>query len=410
MPESLEDKLVVGISSRALFDLTDANEVFEQGGLSAYREYQREHEHDTLEPGTAFPLVRGLLAVNQRADERLVEVVILSRNDADTGMRVLRSVEAHGLDITRGVFRGGRDPYPLLRAMSCDVFLSAEPAQVLKAREQGVAAAYILPSARMADDDLTEVRIAFDGDAVLFDPASQQLYDSEGLDAFHQFEADHADEPMSPGPFRPFLDGLARIQAHFGAASPIRTALVTARAAPAHYRVVNTLRSWGVNVDETYFLGGVDKAEVAQGVRRSHLLRRPADARRSGRHPGARRAGAVVGGGPASGAAQAGAGGGGRPWAQACQGLASERGADGSPARVEGRLAAAGCIASLGRSAPGARPALAAAQARLPEAPPYTRSDASTHPPSLRARVRHGLGRYRARGVGRHDRPGAWHL
>jgi 5'-nucleotidase len=206
--------------------------------------------------------VRGLLAVNDRADERLVDVVILSRNDADTGMRVLRSVEAHGLDITRGVFRGGRDPYPLLRAMSCDVFLSAEPAQVLKAREQGVAAAYILPSAKMADDDLTEVRIAFDGDAVLFDPASQQLYDSEGLDAFHQFEADHADEPMSPGPFRPFLEGLARIQAHFGAASPIRTALVTARAAPAHYRVVNTLRSWGVNVDETYFLGGVDKAEV----------------------------------------------------------------------------------------------------------------------------------------------------
>ncbi len=262
MPETLEDKLVIGISSRALFDLTDANDVFEQGGLSAYREYQREHERDTLDPGTAFPLVRGLLAVNERAGERLVDVVILSRNDADTGMRVLRSVEAHGLDITRGVFRGGRDPYPLLHAMSCDVFLSAEPLQVLKAREQGVAAALILPSARMANDDLTEVRIAFDGDAVLFDPASQQVYDSEGLDAFHQHEADLADEPMSAGPFRPFLEGLARIQAHFGASSPIRTALVTARAAPAHYRVVNTLRSWGVNVDETYFLGGVDKAAV----------------------------------------------------------------------------------------------------------------------------------------------------
>ncbi len=262
MPETLQDKLVVGISSRALFDLTDANEVFEQGGLSAYREYQREHERDLLEPGTAFPLVRGLLAVNARAGERLVEVVILSRNDADTGMRVLRSVEAHGLDITRGVFRGGRDPYPLLHAMSCDVFLSAETSQVLKAREQGVAAAFILPSARFANDDLTEVRIAFDGDAVLFDAASQLVYDSEGLDAFHQHEADHADEPMSPGPFRPFLQGLARIQSRFGATSPIRTALVTARAAPAHFRVVNTLRSWGVNVDETYFLGGVDKAEV----------------------------------------------------------------------------------------------------------------------------------------------------
>jgi 5'-nucleotidase len=262
MPETLDDKLVVGISSRALFDLTDANEVFEQGGLSAYRAYQREHERDVLEPGTAFPLVRGLLAVNERAGERLVEVVILSRNDADTGMRVLRSVEAHGLDITRGVFRGGRDPYPLLRAMSCDVFLSLESSQVLKAQEQGVAAALILPSAKLANDDLTEVRIAFDGDAVLFDPASQLVYDSEGLDAFHRHEADRADEPMSAGPFRPFLQGLARIQDHFGTASPIRTALVTARAAPAHYRVVNTLRTWGVNVDETYFLGGVQKAEV----------------------------------------------------------------------------------------------------------------------------------------------------
>ena len=262
MPETLEDKLVVGISSRALFDLVKADGVYQRKGLSAYREYQRKHERDVLEPGTAFPLVRGLLAVNERAGEQLVEVVILSRNDADTGMRVLRSVEAHGLDITRGVFRGGREPWPLLQAMSCDVFLSAEPSQVLKAREQGVAAALILPGAKLADDDVKEVRIAFDGDAVLFGDASQQLYDAEGLDAFHEHEANLADEPMSPGPFRPFLEGLARIQARFGGSSPIRTALVTARAAPAHYRVINTLRAWGVNPDETYFLGGVDKAGV----------------------------------------------------------------------------------------------------------------------------------------------------
>lgn len=262
MPETLEDKLVVGISSRALFDLAEANAVFEQQGLSAYREFQRRHEHDLLEPGTAFPLVKGLLGVNRRAGEQLVEVIILSRNDADTAMRVLRSVEAYGLAITRGVFRGGRDPWPMLPALGCDVFLSAEPSQVLKAREQGVAAALILPGARMANEDITEVRIAFDGDAVLFDAASQQVYDAHGLEAFHEHEATHADEPLSPGPFRPFLDGLARIQAHFGAASPVRTALVTARAAPAHYRVINTLRAWGVGIDETYFLGGVDKTEV----------------------------------------------------------------------------------------------------------------------------------------------------
>jgi 5'-nucleotidase len=262
MPETLEDKLVVGISSRALFDLDEANAVFEQEGLSAFRQYQREHERDILEPGTAFPLVKGLLGVNQRAGEQLVEVIILSRNDADSAMRVLRSIEAHGLPITRGVFRGGRDPWPLLPALSCDVFLSAEPSQVLKAREQGVAAALILPGARLANEDVTEVRIAFDGDAVLFDQASQHVFDEHGLDAFHEHEAAHQDEPMSPGPFRPFLDGLARIQSRFGATAPVRTALVTARAAPAHYRVVNTLRAWGVNIDETYFLGGVDKTEV----------------------------------------------------------------------------------------------------------------------------------------------------
>ncbi|MEX1294920.1 MAG: 5'-nucleotidase [Candidatus Limnocylindrales bacterium] len=262
MPETLEDKLVVGLSSRALFDLDEANAVFEQHGLSAFREYQREHEREILEPGTAFPLVKGLLAVNERAGDQLVEVIILSRNDADSAMRVLRSIEAHGLPITRGVFRGGRDPWPLLPALSCDVFLSAESSQVLKAREHGVAAALILPGARLANEDVGEVRIAFDGDAVLFDATSQKVYDEQGLDAFHEHEAAHQDEPMSPGPFRPFLDGLARIQARFGATSPVRTALVTARAAPAHYRVVNTLRAWGINIDETYFLGGVDKTKV----------------------------------------------------------------------------------------------------------------------------------------------------
>ena len=263
MPETLEDKLVVGISSRALFDLTDADEVYEQHGLSTYREYQRKHERDTLTPGAAFPLVKGLLAVNDRAGKQLVEVIIFSRNDADTAMRVLRSVEAHGLRITRGVFRGGREPWPLLAPLSCDVFLSTEREQVLKAREHGVAAAMIAPPPALADTvDAGEVRIAFDGDAVLFDDESQRIYDDEGLEAFHAYEAAHADEPLSPGPFRPFLDGLARIGAHFGATSPIRTALVTARGAPAHYRVVNTLRSWGVNVDETYFLGGVDKADA----------------------------------------------------------------------------------------------------------------------------------------------------
>jgi 5'-nucleotidase len=263
MPVDLTELLVIGISSRALFDLAEANHVFELEGLSAYRAFQQQHERDVLAPGTAFPLVKGLLALNERAGLPLVEVIILSRNDADSAMRVFRSVEAHGLAITRGVFRGGRDPWPFLPALSCDVFLTAEPTQVLRARETGVPAALIMPPpASEREEDLSEVRVAFDGDAVLFDDESQRIFDREGLDAFHAYEEAHAEEPMSPGPFRPFLEGLARVQSHFGAVSPIRTALVTARAAPAHYRVVNTLRAWGVRVDETYFLGGADKTDV----------------------------------------------------------------------------------------------------------------------------------------------------
>lgn len=263
MPVDLEDKLVIGISSRALFDLAEANRVYEREGLSAYRDYQHQHEDDVLAPGTAFPLVKGLLAVNERADAALVEVIIFSRNDAESAMRVFRSIDAHGLAISRGVFRGGRDPFPFLPALSCDVFLSAEPSQVLKAREQGVPAALIMsPPSQAASDVGSEVRIAFDGDAVLFDAESQQVFDEEGLDAFHAYETTNADVAMSPGPFRPFLDGLARVQAHFSGVSPIRTALVTARGAPAHFRVINTLRSWGVDIDETFFLGGVDKTEV----------------------------------------------------------------------------------------------------------------------------------------------------
>jgi 5'-nucleotidase len=263
MPVDLDDMLVVGISSRALFDLQEANAVFERDGLAAYRAYQQRHEREILAPGTAFPLVKGLLAVNRRAGTPLVEVIIFSRNDAESAMRVFRSIEAWGLDITRGVFRGGRDPWPFLPALSCDIFLTAEPGQVLKARGQGVPAALIMPPPdRGGAGDETEVRVAFDGDAVLFDARSQWVYDHEGLDAFHAHEAEHAEVAMSEGPFRPFLDGLARVQAHFPGDPPIRTALVTARGAPAHLRVVNTLRAWGVRIDETYFLGGVDKTEV----------------------------------------------------------------------------------------------------------------------------------------------------
>jgi 5'-nucleotidase len=262
MPDPLEGRLVIGISSRALFDLTEANLVYETQGLEAYRDYQRSRERDVLAPGTGFPLVRGLLDINMRK-AGMVEVIVFSKNSADSAMRVFHSISAHGLAITRGVFRGGRDPWPFLPAFHCDLFLTAEPDQVLKARTKGVAAALVMPPPGAPAEQAGEVRIALDGDAVLFDDESERIFAREGIEAFRAHEMKNADVPMSPGPFREFLLGLARIQDSFPQGeSPIRTALVTARDAPAHFRVVNTLRAWNVRVDETYFLGGVEKTEV----------------------------------------------------------------------------------------------------------------------------------------------------
>jgi 5'-nucleotidase len=272
MPYSLSGKLVVGISSRALFDLDAADEVFREHGLAAYREYQREHEDEVLEPGTAMPLIRGLLAIDGPATpehERLVEIIVLSRNDADSAMRLFNSIEAHKLRIVRGAFTSGRDPWPYLGPLECALFLSASPDDVFHARAQGFPAALVLSRPGEApDSDVGEVRIAFDGDAVLFHENSELMFQREGLEAFQDHESMRATEPLSPGPFTPFLLALKRIQDRFPEGkSPIRTALVTARGAPAHRRVVNTLRAWGVHMDETFFLGGIEKAPVLAALR-----------------------------------------------------------------------------------------------------------------------------------------------
>ena len=272
MPYSLKDKLVVGISSRALFDLDEADEVFRREGLAAYRKFQREHEDEVLGAGTAMPLIKGLLAIDDPATpeaDRLVEIVLLSRNDADSAMRLFHSIEAHGLGIRRGAFTSGRDPWPYLKALECSLFLSANPDDVFDARAQGHPAALVLPRmGERPEDDVSEVRIAFDGDAVLFDERSELLFQRDGLDAFQEHEARRASEPLDPGPFAPFLMALKRIQDRFPEGrSPIRTALVTARGAPTHIRVVNTLRAWGVRMDETFFLGGIEKGPVLAALK-----------------------------------------------------------------------------------------------------------------------------------------------
>lgn len=269
MSGSLKDRLVVGVSTRALFDLEAANQVFEKAGLPAYRAYQLAHERDPLAPGTAFPLVRDLLAINDRSpDGPLIEVVLLSRNHADSAMRVFNSIEELRLNITRGVFRGGRDPWPFLDTFECELFLSAEPSAVRAALDHGVPAALVLHPPTATHEDEPEVRIAFDGDSVLFDEESDRIWREQGPEAFFRHERENADVPLSAGPFRPFLSALARVQARFPEeASPIRTALVTARSAPAHLRVINTFRSWNTRIDEVYFLGDVDKVDALKQLR-----------------------------------------------------------------------------------------------------------------------------------------------
>ncbi len=256
-----EHSLTVAISSRALFDLDDSNRVFEEHGLEAYRKYQIEREDEVLEPGDAFPLVKKLININTLLGESRVDVILLSRNSADTGLRIFNSIRAHGLDIQRAAFGGGANPYRYVRAFNCDLFLSTVAEDVAQALASGVAAATIFGAAS-SDSEPSELRIAFDGDGVVFSDQAERVYQRSGLDAFTKSEAAAADEPLEGGPFRSFLAGLQALQGEFPLDNcPIRTALVTARGAPAHERVIKTLRAWDVRLDECLFLGGRDKTE-----------------------------------------------------------------------------------------------------------------------------------------------------
>ena len=260
-PDASPAQLVVAITARALFHLEDGHQVFQQQGIEAYAEYQRARENDILAPGIAFPLVRKLLALNVGTDpgRPRVEVVLLSRNSSDTGLRIFNSIEHHRLGISRAVFTSGAEVYPYIKPFGAQLFLSANPESVRAALEHDIAAATILP-AEAAEQGHAELRIAFDGDAVIFDDASERISQQDGLHAFHRNEVEQAEVPLSGGPFRGFLSALHDIQAGYPADScPIRTALVTARSAPAHKRVILTLRHWGVRLDESLFLGGRDK-------------------------------------------------------------------------------------------------------------------------------------------------------
>ena len=262
MAYSVAGKLVVAISSRALFDFEEENRIFDAQGERAYIDLQYSRLDVPAKEGVAFGLVKKLLAFNAPGAQR-VEVVILSKNDPVSGLRIFRSAERAGLQIERGVFTRGRSPYRYLDALRANLVLSANEQDVMAALDAGFPAARVLPESAQAARNTNEVRIAFDGDAVLFSDEAERVYQRDGLDAFTRHETVHALKPLPPGPFKPLLEALHRLQEASGAEAPmrLRTALVTARSAPAHERAVRTLMDWNIVVDELFFLGGLDKGE-----------------------------------------------------------------------------------------------------------------------------------------------------
>jgi len=262
MPATLHGQLVVAISSRALFDFEAENEVFEAGDDHAYMALQQQRLDEPAPPGVAFSLVEKLLAFNDAGGAPQVEVVVLSRNDPISGLRVFRSAKHYGLPIERGVFTRGASPWRYLKPLSAQLFLSANEADVRQALGAGVAAARVMPlAARASAAHPKELRIAFDGDAVLFSDEAEQVFQRDGLAAFREHELQRAHLPLQAGPFKPVLEALQHLQQSPGGGMKVRTALVTARSAPAHERAIRTLMDWQIEVDEAMFLGGLAKGE-----------------------------------------------------------------------------------------------------------------------------------------------------
>jgi 5'-nucleotidase len=257
-----DSNLVIAISSTALFDMRESHEIFEREGVDGFAEYQRQNEQVVLAPGDAFPLVNKLLRLNERlVGKPQVEIILLSRNSADTGLRVFNSIAHYGLKISRAAFSGGNSPYRYVKAFACHLFLSTNHEDVRNALNSGIAAATLLPSVKSRNES-DQLRFAFDGDAVLFSDASERIFKEHGLEAFTENEARTAHLPMDPGPFKSFLEALHHLQSQFESEDcPIRTALITARSAPSHERVILTLREWNIRIDESLFLGGLDKIE-----------------------------------------------------------------------------------------------------------------------------------------------------
>lgn len=277
MPVSFTETLVIGISSRALFDLEEENRFFCEQGVQQYRKLQKERENIVLRPGTGFHVVKALLNLNKlsTADDRLVEVIVMSKNSPETGVRVLNSIKHYGLDITRSAFTGGEGLFPYLDAFSVDLLLSKDEDDVQQTIDTGLASAALIyePPEGYIPDEST-VRIAFDADAVLFSDESEQIFKSKGIKAFHDNESEHEASALKEGPHFKLLKMLSNIQHKMTTGtelSPLRIAIVTARNSPSHMRVINTLRQWDIYIDEAFFLGGIAKDKVLKAFR-AHIF------------------------------------------------------------------------------------------------------------------------------------------
>jgi 5'-nucleotidase len=275
MPIDFSEILVVGVSSRALFNLEEENQVFKDKGIEGFRKHQLEKEHVLLEEGTAYPLIQNLLKLNDLASRQIVEVVIMSRNSPETGTRILKSIKHLGLAVTRWAFTGGEPLSPLLDSFSVDLFLSKDESEVQKISDNsGCATALIYDPPSDYIPETGRVKFAFDADAVVFSDESEQIYKEQDIAAFHKHELENEDVPLNAGPFADLIKKLSKIQEYLPTSielTPLRIAIVTARNAPSHMRVIKTLREWGVYVDEAYFLGGLSKDKILKALG-SHIF------------------------------------------------------------------------------------------------------------------------------------------
>lgn len=281
MPYSLKNRLVVGVASSALFNLSASDKYFKRYGEEKYRKYQEKRIDQTLEPGVAYPFIRRLLALNdlRAKTDPIVEVIVLSRNDPSTGLRVMRSIAEHGLQISRAIFTQGQAPYEYIGALDMSLFLSANRADVDAATKRGFPAGHVLPSsAKYAEED-DSLKVAFDFDGVLANDASERFYKSEGIDEYLQHETELSSKALAPGPLNELLRDLNLIQGleqdrmrKEPAYKPrLRISIVTARNAPAHERAVRSLQTWGLTVNDAFFLGGIEKSRVLE-VMRPHIF------------------------------------------------------------------------------------------------------------------------------------------